>query len=86
MKSNLVKVAIALASVVFVLACQDLGTGAVGPDGSVPQFARGGEKGKPDNSKSQPPYSTSLLCQLLLLDCFPFMFFDTSPPGQDRWP
>ena len=47
MKSNLVKMAIALASVAFVLACQDLGSGVVGPDGLVPQLAKGGEKGKP---------------------------------------
>ena len=36
----------ALLGVALVLGCQDLGTGAVGPDGLEPQFARG-SKGKP---------------------------------------
>ncbi len=38
MKSNLMKVSLALLSAVFVLGCQDLGS--VGPDGLVPQFAK----------------------------------------------
>ena len=36
----------ALLGVALVLGCQDLGP--AGPDGLVPQFAKGGEKGKPD--------------------------------------
>ena len=36
MKSSLAKVSLALLSAVFVLGCQDMGTGPVGPDG--PQF------------------------------------------------
>ena len=46
MKSNLTKLSLALLSAVFILGCQDLGTGAVASDGLEPQFARGG-KGKP---------------------------------------
>ena len=34
----------ALLGVAFVLGCQDVGTG---PDGLVPQFGKGGGKGKP---------------------------------------
>ena len=48
MKSDLTKVSLALLSAVFILGCQDLGTGAVGPDGLEPQFAKGGIKGPPD--------------------------------------
>ena len=47
MKSDLTRISLALLSAVFVLACQDLGLGPVGPDGLVPQFAKGGKKGKP---------------------------------------
>jgi len=43
MKVHLTKVSLALLSTALVLGCQDVGTG---PDGLVPQFARGG-KGKP---------------------------------------
>ena len=32
MKSDLVKVSLALLSVVFILGCQDVGSGPVGPD------------------------------------------------------
>ena len=38
MKSDLVKSSLALLSAVFILGCQDLGSGPVGPDGLVPQF------------------------------------------------
>ena len=38
----LAKVSLTLASVVFILGCQDLGSGPVGPDGLVPQFAKPG--------------------------------------------
>jgi hypothetical protein len=38
MKSSLAKVSLALLSAVFILGCQDLGSGPVGPDGLVPQF------------------------------------------------
>ncbi len=38
MKSNYVKVSLALLSAVFILACQDVGTG---PDGLVPEFHHG---------------------------------------------
>ena len=38
MKSNLFKLSLALLSAVFILSCQDLGSGPVGPDG--PQFDR----------------------------------------------
>ncbi len=46
MKSDLTKLSLALLSAVFILGCQDLGTGAVEADGLEPQFAKGG-KGKP---------------------------------------
>ena len=45
MKSNLTKLSVALLSAVFILGCQDMGSGPVGPDGLVPQFAKGGKKG-----------------------------------------
>ena len=38
MKSSLTKVCLALLSTAFLLSCQDLGSGPVGPDGLVPQF------------------------------------------------
>ena len=44
MKSNLTKVSLALVSVVFILGCQDLGTGVVASEGLGPQFAK---KNKP---------------------------------------
>ncbi len=37
MKSKYVKVSLALLSAVFILGCQELGSGPVGPDGLVPQ-------------------------------------------------
>ena len=37
----------ALLGVAFVLGCQDVGTGVVASDGAGPQFAKGGEPGKP---------------------------------------
>ena len=40
MKSDLVKLSLALLSAVFILGCQDQGSGPVGPDGLVPQFAK----------------------------------------------
>ncbi len=40
MKFNLTKISIALLSAVFILGCQDQGSGPVGPDGLVPQFDR----------------------------------------------
>ena len=43
MKSDLVKVSLALLSAVFVLGCQDVGWGPVGPDG--PQFDKRGKTG-----------------------------------------
>ena len=42
MKSNLTRVSFALLSAVFILGCQDLGSGPVGPDGLVPQFDKKG--------------------------------------------
>ena len=39
MKAPLTKVSLALLSAVFILACQDQGSGPVGPDGLVPQFS-----------------------------------------------
>ena len=45
MKLNLTKVSLALLGAVFVLGCQDVGTGVVASDGPGPQFAKG--KGKP---------------------------------------
>ena len=44
MKSNYVKVSLALLSAVFILGCQDVGTG---PDGLVPQLDKPGEPGTP---------------------------------------
>jgi hypothetical protein len=52
MKSDFVKVSLALLSAVFILGCQDQGAGAVGVDGLEPQFAKGG-KGKPP--EADPP-------------------------------
>ena len=49
MKSDFMKVTIALVSAVFILSCQDLGSGPVGLDDLAPQFAKG-KKGKPDNT------------------------------------
>ena len=49
MNAHLTKVSLGLLSAVFILGCQDLGSGPVGPDGLVPQFKRGGN-GKPDSS------------------------------------
>ena len=40
MKSSLTKLSLALLSAAFLLGCQDLGSGPVGPDGLVPQFAK----------------------------------------------
>ena len=42
MKSELVKLSLALLSAVFILGCQDQGAGPVGPDGLVPQFDKAG--------------------------------------------
>ena len=39
MKSHLPKVSLAFLSAVFLLGCQDMGSGPVGPDGLGPQFA-----------------------------------------------
>ena len=51
MKSNLTKVSLALVSAVFLLGCQDQGSGPVGPDGLGPQFAKGGKPGKPGGGR-----------------------------------
>ena len=51
MKSSLAKVSLALVSVVFILGCQDVGTG---PDGLVPQFAK-----VKDCDPSNPPVHRS---------------------------
>ena len=48
MKSHLTKVSLAFVSALFILGCQDLGTSVEASDGLGPQFAKGGEKGKPD--------------------------------------
>ena len=40
MKFDLAKVSLALMSAVFILGCQDQGSGVVGPDGLSPQFAK----------------------------------------------
>ncbi len=40
MKSNLTKLSLALLSAVFVLGCQDVGTGVVASDGPGPQFVK----------------------------------------------
>ena len=42
MKSNLTKLSLALLSAVFILGCQDQGSGPVGPEGLVPQFDKKG--------------------------------------------
>ena len=52
MKLNLAKVSLALLGAVFVLGCQDVGSGPVGPDGLEPQFAKGGGHGKPDGGET----------------------------------
>ena len=54
MKSNLVKAAIAIASVAFVLACQDTGSGVVRPDGVGPQFAKKDCKNDPNSCWRKP--------------------------------
>ena len=61
MKSNLTKVSLALLSAVFILGCQDLGTGVVASDGAGPQFhhAEGHEKGggkDDDGGDDRPTY------------------------------
>ncbi len=38
MKAHFTKVPVAFLFAAFVLGCQDLGSGPVGPDGLVPQF------------------------------------------------
>ncbi len=38
MKAHLAKLSLTLLSAVFLLGCQDMGSGAVGPDGLVPEF------------------------------------------------
>jgi len=48
MKFDLAKVTLALASVAFLLGCQDLGSGPVGPDALAPQFNKADE-GKHDH-------------------------------------
>ena len=40
MKPILAKVSVALLSTVFIVGCQDQGSGPVGPDGLVPQFGK----------------------------------------------
>ena len=45
----------ALLGVALVLGCQDVGTGLVEPDGLVPQFAKGGKKGKPGGDGDATP-------------------------------
>ena len=47
MKAHLTKVSLALLSAAFLLGCQDLGSGAVGPDGLEPQFAKPSCPGHP---------------------------------------
>ena len=47
MKSHLTKISLALLSAVFLLGCQDLGTGVVESDGLGPAFAPKEGKGKP---------------------------------------
>ncbi len=42
MNAHLTKVSLGLLSAVFILGCQDLGSGPVGPDGLAPQFNKGG--------------------------------------------
>ena len=42
MKSNLTKLSLALLSAVFILGCQDVGTGVVASDGPGPQFVKKG--------------------------------------------
>ena len=51
MKSNLAKVSVALLSAVFILGCQDLGTGVVASDGAGPQFAVNFCDKKPNHPK-----------------------------------
>ena len=55
MKSTLTKVSMALFSVVFLLSCQDLGSGPVGPDGLVPQFAKWTCDDRPDHPSCALP-------------------------------
>ena len=50
MKSNLTKLSLALVSAVFILSCQDQGTGPVAADGPGPQFAVDCDA-KPDHPK-----------------------------------
>ena len=45
MKVHLTKVSLALLSAAFLLGCQDIGSGAVGPDGFEPAFVKGGKPG-----------------------------------------
>jgi len=55
MKAHLTKLSLALLSTVFLLGCQDMGSGPVGPDELVPQFGKGGGKGKPGGDGDVTP-------------------------------
>ncbi len=55
MKAHLTKVSLALLSTVFLLGCQDLGSGPVGPEGLGPEFTHKGDPhGKPGGGGGDP--------------------------------
>ena len=58
MKAHLTKISLALLSTVFLLGCQEQGSGAVGPDGLGPEFThKGPEHGKPGDDGGDNPGS-----------------------------
>ena len=61
MKSHLTKISLAVLSTVFLLGCQDLGTGVVESDGLGPAFAPKEGKGKP-----KPPPGQVVLARLTM--------------------
>jgi len=61
MKTHLTKISLALLSTVFLLGCQDLGTGVVESDGLGPAFAPKEGKGKP-----KPPPGEQVLANLTM--------------------
>ena len=64
MKSHLTKVCLALLSAVFILGCQDLGSGPVGPEGVVPQFNKPNKNGDHNHGADDgggPTYNISMI-------------------------
>ncbi len=66
MKAHLTKVSLALLSTVFLLGCQDMGSGPVGPEGLGPEFThKNGEHGKPGKDDDRPTYHITVSGDIL---------------------